>query len=148
MLEEALKQNTVAIKALTAAIAHKGGAAKPAGTKAASAEDQAAAKPEGKKAPAVSVKAVSDLVLSLVELEQRPAVVKLLKQHGATKVKDVAKSKLAALHKRLAAVLVKAKAAKAAEESGDEEEVDFDEILENGELDDDPIDDDDLDFLG
>ena len=140
MLEEELKRNTAALVALTAAIGSKGGAAKPEGTKAESTETTGA-KPSGKKAPAATVKSVSDLVLSLVELQQRTAVVSLLKQHGATKVKDIAKSKLAALQKKLMAVLAKTKSEK--DEPEEEiDDVDFDDVLDDLEE-----EDDELDFL-
>lgn len=144
MLEKALQENTVAVKALTAAISNRGsGGGKPAGGKPATGATR--------KAPAATVKAVSDLVLTLVELKQRSTVVKLLKAQGATKVKDVSKAKLPLLYKKLTAALVAAKAAKEEAEAEDlteelpDDDLNFEQDL--GEEEEETVLDDDLDFL-
>ncbi len=160
MIEKAIQENTAAIKALIATMQlATSGAKKPAADAAGGTTRAPAPAPGAKKLaadaadgitkmPDATVKSVSDLVLSLVEMEQRATVVKLLKQHGATKVKDITKTKLAGLQKKLIAALkaakeVKAKATKP-DSSEDDEFVDFDEELdEAGEVD----GDGDLDFL-
>lgn len=141
-IEEALQLNTAAIKSLTSAMSNQG-SAKPSTGKAAEKKPATGTT----KAPAASVKAVSDLVLSMVELEQRAVVVRLLKEQGATKVKDIPKAKLPILQKKLAAALKRVKAEKATAES-DEADSDFDEEIQDGEEPDAEIDaDDDLSFL-
>lgn len=150
-LEETLQANTVALKALTAAMGSRGtkqGTAKPA------AKQDASGTPTGTtKTPTATVKAVSDLVLSLVDLGHRTVVVKLLKQAGASKVKDVAKAKLPALQKKLMTALKAAKVAKIAADAeaveAEDAEVDlnFDEEIPEDVIGDEINDDNDLDFL-
>lgn len=153
MLEKLIQANTEALVANTAAmiaIATAGGAKQgKAATETPAPRRRAAKQVADAPAPAaaakgktaVTVKTVSELVLSVAEMAGRQIAVGILGEFKAKKVKDVPPKQFPALAKKLKAALVQAKA-DAETDPADDLEDDFMDGLEDDVLEDDNLDDD------
>lgn len=145
MIEKIIQENTAALKALAAAISS-------AGTATAESSDKPLRKPSRKKPAAkkeptagkagITIKAISNLVLSVADTVNRETAVAILAEFGAKRIKQVPASKFALLAKRLKAALTEA------QEELEPEAIDDDDLLGDEEDDlsdfDDNFDEDEL----
>ena len=114
MIEKIIQENTAALKALAAAIGEAGTASaetpdkplrKPAQKKAAAKKEPAAGKTR------ISIKDISNLVISVADSINRETAISILAEFGVKRVNKVPPAKFALLAKRLKTALADAQSA-------------------------------------